>query len=185
METTMELRNDTIDVKPVDFNFGEGYTETWEYLESCECPECGAIVTGRDECPNEECDCEYAGESNEGPMMNYYYPLPKLYKPTEDDAEKLVNLPLCLVIFLDDDTWALALTGGGMDLSWEICAGFIALGFLPPVHFSRLPNMAGMKATERNMEIVAACKRSAEIEINWANSTIRDLENTEEYLKGN
>lgn len=81
----------------------------------------------------------------EGPMMNYWYPVNEQdreysrFEP-KDAAGKLDHLPVCVVLV--DDEYGLALTGGGMDLSWEICDAFIALGFLPPVHFADLPAMA-------------------------------------------
>lgn len=72
----------------------------------------------------------------EGPMMNYYWPLTHwLNADPYEAAERLRHFNLCLVkIETEDDNalWALALTGGGMDLSWDIAAGYIALGFLPP-----------------------------------------------------
>lgn len=82
----------------------------------------------------------------EGPMMNYWYPLEYEsdtfggnFDPMQA-AAKLIDLPLCVVEV--DGHFGLALTGGGMDLSWEICAAYITLGLLPPTHFSDLPRMA-------------------------------------------
>ncbi len=76
---------------------------------------------------------EYAG----GPMMNYWYPV-----DIDDAAAAALALsgPLCVVEV--DGITGLALTGGGMDLSWEIAEAFCQLGQLPPVHFSDLPAMA-------------------------------------------
>ena len=167
-----ELNCDTIDTKSMNFDFGEGYPVTWESYEAAECEECGNIqlVTGEDEC--EECG-EYLYA--DGPMMNYFYPLPSAsYDNWEaDDAKKLINLPLCLVYFTNAGQWALALTGGGMDLSWEICEAFMILGFKPPVNFCDLPNMAGMELTERNKWILEGCKQSCDISATWA-ETKRD-----------
>lgn len=79
---------------------------------------------------------ESANFPAEGPMMNYYWPLTHwLNADPYEFAERLRSFNLCLVkIEIEDDNalWALALTGGGMDLSWDIAAGYIALGFLPP-----------------------------------------------------
>jgi hypothetical protein len=92
-------------------------------------------------------------DRDNGPMMGCCYPLPKphcglsdTWGWNTDDASKLDDLPLCIVEF-DTDTYGLALTGGGMDLSWEICEAFMRLRFLPPVHFEP-PAMAGKPDNE-------------------------------------
>jgi hypothetical protein len=79
----------------------------------------------------------------EGPMMNYWYPLEGISDETEasEAALGLSGLPLCVVEV--DGSYGLALTGGGMDLSWEIAEAYVRLGMLPPVHFADLPSMAG------------------------------------------
>ena len=72
-------------------------------------------------------------------MMNYAYPC--AWHDGATAALMLVDLPLVPVV-LADGTHALALTGGGMDLSWEICRAYVALGFLPPLHYCRdLPRL--------------------------------------------
>lgn len=87
----------------------------------------------------------------EGPMMSYWYPLdgadPKSVGPYGHDfdaveaAYRLHRHSLCLVQVGDD--MGLALTGGGMDFTWDIAAAFVDLGYLPPLHFCDLPAMAG------------------------------------------
>lgn len=69
----------------------------------------------------------------EGPRMSYFYPIDG--ELSAADAVKLVDMSLCVVDY--DGTWGLALTGGGMDMSWHIIAAFVALGMLPPVHFAK------------------------------------------------
>lgn len=94
---------------------------------------------------------EQADDTGDGPMMSYYYPLPDGFRnwgehPFPRDeyaaADALRDVPLC-VVRIDGDGYGLALTGGGMDLSWEIAEAFALLGYLPPVHFADLPGMAG------------------------------------------
>ena len=87
----------------------------------------------------------------EGPMMNYWYPLEEQdedrlgpYRSTFDAAEAAFRLrhhSLCLVEVGGE--LGLALTGGGMDFTWDIAEAFIDLGYLPPLHFCDLPGMAG------------------------------------------
>lgn len=133
----------------------------------------------------EDPDCEHVGEEidpheggAEGPMMNYAYPVPR---PLDhDDADAIRHLPLCIVTPGDEgaryggDDYYLALTGGGMDLSWEICEAFMTLGFLPPVHYCDLPGMAGKDyASERNAWIIAGCIRACELHVERATNRAR------------
>lgn len=168
-----DLRNDAILTKPVDHSWDyENYPESWEFFEAVECENCGhtACIYGEDDCP--ECG-EYMG-CTEGPMMNYYYPI-----PWSDDLDPevaaiaIAHLPLCIVSLPDWDGYALALTGGGMDLSWEICEAFICLGYYPPAHFAgKLPDMAGR---DRAADAVTAghCAKALQIAIAWMQ---RDLD---------
>lgn len=114
----------------------------------------------------------------EGPMMRYF-PLPddvgRYGFDPEQAAYALQHLPLCVVEFSDESQdkgtpeYALALTGGGQDLSWEICEAFMQIGQLPPIHFCDLPGMAGRADPgygnfKRDSAIIAACRRSIEIQ---------------------
>lgn len=119
------------------------------------------------ECNNPECSEIGAHsdpyEGDDGPMMNYYYELPDTQSYDEDDALAIINLPLCIVRLEDvgwsrSGTYALALTGGGMDLSWEICEAFMRLGFLPPIQYADLPGMAGRPQDEDDLWVIEGCK---------------------------
>lgn len=182
----------------IDFGgtmFDEDGEERWSYLEAMRCESCEQVIVdgnehgfvdengdaveltddvdpddgeqlealGYEECPAHGQDARdlYA----EGPMMNYMYPLGRDSDYSEDNARKLVDHPLCLV-YKDDEAY-LALTGGGMDLSWDICSAYITLGYLPPTHFS-LPEMAGLRLTQHNANIVAAVERSCDLQAGWA-----------------
>ncbi len=93
----------------------------------------------------------------EGPMMNYWYELD--VTPDGQLAALIVDLPLCIVDI--DGTVGLALTGGGMDLTWEICEAFMRLGSLPPYHFATsLPAMGDRGRSERDRWIIAGCLRT-------------------------
>lgn len=94
----------------------------------------------------------------EGPAMSYLYPLDAVSQNPIEAAYRLRRLPLCVVE--RDDTWGLALTGGGQDLSWEIAAAYMLLDQLPPAHFADLPGMAGRGSSEADRQIIAACLRS-------------------------
>jgi len=173
-----DLKCSAIEVKSQNFDWTEGYGETWEYWEACNCSECSAIVLGRegDRHSDVDSDSECSGSlSGEGPMMNYWYPIE--IDDVEDAARKLIHLPLC-VVKVGDET-GLALTGGGMNLAWEICEAFITLGYLPPTHFCDLPGMAGKDVdSKRNRHIIAACLRSYSIQAGWAKRGAERLRET-------
>ena len=125
--------------------------------------------------------------SDEGPMMNYYYPLPSHKSFDVEDAAKLDGLCLCIVNFSDsnyrsdviDDRpdFALALTGGGMDLSWDIAEAHMRLGLLPPLHVCRLPRYAGKDLTEPHAAwVIAGCRRTCEAMRDRAQSAVDYLD---------
>lgn len=173
------LRVDCLLNKPRDHDWSEGCYEDWEVIHP--------FYEGdfsEDEEENEEKRRYYNFdhmESSNLPMMNYYYPLYHRDSFGPEDAKKINHLPLCIIYFTESEEYALALTGGGMDLSWQICEAYMRLGYYPPVHF-RLPRMAGKARSERNLVIVDACIKSREIVAGWQASDIEDLERTREYL---
>lgn len=167
------LSCDAVDTTPQDIDWRDALGENldgYTVYEAVECSNCGHEYVGVGifpVCP--ECDTEYEDET--GPMMNYWYPVD--IRDCEYAAEKIADFPLCVVEFSDGST-GLALTGGGMDLTWEICGAFIALGYLPPVHFARPPRMAGWEHDKRSKPILEACLESAECAARWANNKAND-----------
>lgn len=186
------LNCDTVDVRPrfMDWSAANerdyGVSESWESWASQECEGqeedgpvkttsrlCGAIVATGGTC--EKCGTE--NDSDPSPMMNYFYPLAvpdyraESFDPQEE-AKKLAKLPLCLVKINGGeyaaDEWGLALTGGGMDLSWEICAAYVALGYRPPAHFCRdLPEFAGDTLTKDRARVIRLCLESLQVQSDW------------------
>lgn len=134
-----------IDEKPFDYDYRDhNYPEDWE------------IAFGR----TEE---EYEDELWE-PMMNYRYRVPEFKRHMKEDKAIKESLDKAgSVTLIRDNTeeeYYLALTGGGMDLSWDICRGYINLGYLPPVHFCNLPNFA---SETYDKTVVDACRKSVDI----------------------
>lgn len=165
MNTKVEdLYFDMTDAKPINFDWTEGYGKTWEFTGASRCEECNEILVGRSGGKHSglvDSECNGWVPDVDGPMMNYYYPLPDSDFDENEIAKKLVDLPLVLVHFLEQDEWGLALTGGGQDLSWEICEAYMLLGYLPPVHFAGdLPDEAGRGASEKDKWIIAGCLRA-------------------------
>lgn len=112
-------------------------------------------------------------ERAEGPMMSYVYDLPGpsfqshyTQKDLRQMATAIASLPLCVVELpeeLHGTEYGLALTAGGMDLTWEIAEAYIRLGYYPPVEFTQLPDMAGRGDSKDDQLIVDACRKTLEM----------------------
>jgi hypothetical protein len=222
------LTADAVLCQPVDFDWSEGYGETWEtippdvsgwtYAEcrhwlnyngrGCPAPDpadmdraalaealAGAGIEVRDDETDDVLRAAVIANIDDGtidgiedwrdavsegmqdsdgltPMMNYYYPLPHYGGDAGEDQAMLDQHAgaVCLAEVEGVGT-VLALTGGGMDLSWDICHAHMLLGYLPPLHFCDLPAMGGMTLTDRNRWILDGCEKSAEVAASWANQT--------------
>lgn len=171
---------DSILTSSVPINWQEAageYAEGWQSFEAPECPEHGYAVWS-DEVDAWLCmDCgEEIEDESEGPMMNYHYPLPDLGRIGGDvrrAASLISDLPLCVVEFADGSI-SLALTGGGMDLSWEICEAFTRLGFLPPFRFAQDPPKLAGHAIDPYL--LAACKRTCDVLKGWTERAVERLD---------
>jgi hypothetical protein len=115
------------------------------------------------------------------PLMSYYYPLPGLQiDPAE--GQRIVRAETsCVLVTVNEET-VLALAGGGMDLSWDICRAYVLLGMLPPVHFCDLPEFAGLRLTDGNKQTLEACKRSCELAALWATNKLERLLRLEQSM---
>lgn len=182
----MTLNCDAINESPRDMDWSEGYGERWEYCAASECEgedngkRCGAIVYNMNEC--EKCGQE---AYNEGPIMNSFYPLPSFRMSQEEAAEAIKDLPLAVVTLTDTDEMGLALTGGGMDLSWEIAEAHIRLGYWPPLQFCRLPAYAGKRLNKRERMVLDACRESVLISSRWALGALDQLNETARTMRRN
>lgn len=78
------------------------------------------------------------------PMVNTLWPLPDEFEVPDDVRDRLDNMTVVEIEGHDETATALALTGGGMDMSWHIARTYVNLGYLPPATLGKLPEMAGM-----------------------------------------
>lgn len=161
---------DTADVKPEDYNFGEGYAEKWDL----------AISRTDEEIENGEFE----------PMMNHRYPLPHFNDKNLSDEfiKKALNRAgsVTLIEDLESNEKYLALTGGGMDLSWDIVKGYVNLGFAPPAHFCRdLPRFGGDRLTQENKEAIMACRKSLSAQSGWNQRGLEKLDDLEKTMRVN
>jgi len=172
-------------LQPQDASW-EGYPETFEYFQSVRSDSYPDVEEGVLVYPGDQDLASHLFEECQGPMMNSVTELPptwgsrpyQKFDSIEEAAAHLYDLPLCIVEFFGEKLfeYGLALTGGGMDFSWEVCEAYIRLGHLPPTHFARLPDMANRGNSERDRKIIAACKMSFRGQRDRAEQGLRDLE---------
>lgn len=180
------LRNCAVDAKPIDFTFDVKTNEdcvedagTWRISERIQsesgeqdCSDCDGdgvyidefdVTTDCELCDGEGTD-DLDGGDHEAwwPKMNIAMTIPELEVP-DNWRDCLCNMT---VVEIGEDTF-LALTGGGMDMSWAICETYIRLGYLPPAHYSELPAMAGRGESAGDKAIIAACIRSLRMLSDW------------------
>jgi hypothetical protein len=171
-----DMMVDAVGVEPIDYDWsahevGDGSGQ-WEWWEAVPCDKCGKYDTcccggGDTHDRNGKTKCAGTLAESEGPMMSYYYPLPYFPRDIHKACLAIKHLPLVIIRFDgDDDRAALALSGGGMDLSWQICEAFMRLGFLPPTHFE-LPSMAGRSGSARDRWILRGYLRACRIQRGW------------------
>lgn len=159
----------------------------WNFCPDCDgdaedggtdCSTCDA--SGRLDC--QVCDGEGRFDPDDGdpdawmPMMNFAYPLGSshYFELPDDWRDCLINTT---IVEIDGEPY-LALTGGGMDFSWEICESYIRLGYRPPSHFCELPGMAGRGESAIDRAIVEACKKSLQVHIGWLESGLERMNNS-------
>lgn len=152
-------------------------------------------------CVNPECENFGASidpheSGSEGPMMNYSYAIPSEDRDMHELADLIHDLPLCVIdnagdsasysLEYDDERYSLALTGGGMDLTWEIAEAFTRLGYLPPLAYCDLPGMCGRgnlsnagtydaPVSERDQYIIDACRRAITLDRERTDARAKNL----------
>lgn len=118
---------------------------------------------------------------DKAPMMNTLWEIEDEYTPSEDDEEAMHGMT---VIEMMDDGRAtgeyyLALTGGGMDMSWQIAETYVDLGYVPPTALGSLPKRSDKEdLTKKERIVVEALKRSHAIS---ARTNQRDIDKLQEF----
>jgi hypothetical protein len=119
----------------------------------------------------------------ESPMMNYFYPIHIGWNGSisAEDAQFILSVNhLCLTVIrmMDEDIeheYVLALTGGGMDLRWEICEAFCLLGQIPPSCMADVPDMSGRGMSPRDQWILECIRIGAEADVTQAASRLASV----------
>ena len=149
-----------------------------EYWED---PHCSTLEDTLEQCRQNLFD-RLIDSDNFTPIMDYLYPI-ELQDPEE--AQSILYHAVIPVVVVHaymehEDEWKyyLALSGGGMDLRWEICEAYIRLGYLPPVYFCDLPPIAGRGKSEADQKIIQACLKSIELNrhhLQWTEQNLKKI----------
>lgn len=107
----------------------------------------------------EQSDAFYEWKDRYEPMMNVYWPVDLAYGVSPEEAAERIERfggATSLVWIESANTDAIVLTGGGMDLSWDIAAAYICCGCIPPSRLLlNLPRFAGGHGTRFGLLIVS------------------------------
>jgi hypothetical protein len=167
-EILENLTGNFIDAGSVGYDWSEGYADSWDIIrpdasqfdetEIIEAAELYDIEIADFEHNEliEEIQNEIWLDSQYEPMMNYYTDLGDV--SGQDIAQKFNNSCFTVIEF-DTGNVGLALTGGGMDMSWSMARAFISAGYLPPEYICQLPKMGG----ENSALTIAACNETLKI----------------------
>lgn len=106
----------------------------------------------------EESDSVHEWRDSFFPVMNFAWPIRLRADPDRRELAGLLDaMAGCVTLVTIDDSDYLALTGGGMDLSWNLCAAYVACGCMPPLRLLRgLPAMASDGEYSSNISDPAA-----------------------------
>lgn len=159
MEKVEDLSAAAVDMGSQHYDFSTGYPSEWE------------VAFRQTE--------EERMEERFMPMMNSLWGLPQNYEPSEDDKEAMRNMT---VVAIKEGSgypeYYLALTGGGMDMSWQIADTYVQLGYLPPAALGTLPNMANRTPSKgHDRLLVEALKESHRINSSSSENAIQSLDN--------
>jgi hypothetical protein len=118
------------------------------------------------------------------PMMNSLWPLEEfeyhLKKFNDRTLKKAIDDAgaMTLIQRNDDDEYYLALAGGGMDLSWDIAAGYVNLGYLPPfIICEHLPEFSGENyGDDKHRNVILACQRTITFVKNRAERAQKEIQ---------
>lgn len=118
------------------------------------------------------------------PMMNYLWPIEEFEQGKNNFNDKSLKKALddagavTLIQRNDNGEYYLALAGGGMDLSWDLAAGYVNLGYLPPFKIcEHLPEFAGENYGDaKHRNVILACQRTIKFVENRAQRAIPEIQ---------
>lgn len=134
-------------------------------------------------------DSFYEWHDSFQPIMNYLWPCEPRYGMADEDAATAIDqhAGATVLVTINSDQHnglqGIALTGGGMDMSWDICAAYLCCGCIPPVRLlSGVPHFAGQK----NSELTRAVLECMDLAADWLESKAKRIReyraDTEKHL---
>lgn len=195
------LRTDNVLSKPIGLDWMDYLQDMFNYesLESLsvgQCHVCGEVVVvenwlseDRHDSFDPQADCD-GYVSGVQPRCNTLYPVHgwgtgyslKMIELTDWQVEQFSSLPLMLVWLNGSTGLFLTLTGCGSDMTWDIAAAYMTLGFLPPVYLLPPPKLASEPLTDRKEWILEGCERSARWARGYAERQESRLSDLREWL---
>jgi hypothetical protein len=111
----------------------------------------------------------YEWQDSYQPMMNALWPCEPRYGLADEDAATAIDRyagATALVTINSEQHHGLqgiAMTGGGMDMSWDICAAYICCGCIPPIRLlADVPHFAGQKSSELTQAVLECMDLAAD-----------------------
>lgn len=179
-----DLKSIGIEADPIDFRSDkalEEYLEYTSYRVGRDDPGWDRLIELFEIDPEAFEQDDVENDDQWFPMMNYSYPLPRGVRST-DLWHRVMS---CTTVVVIDGEDYLALTGGGMDLTWEICEAYLNCGYWPPAHFAgRLPKMGGRGTSERDRMIINACRVSLRHMAEARMRSFYELDSLEAWSRG-
>lgn len=96
------------------------------------------------------------------PMMNSLWPVDLAYRRCASEAAALMNeyAGATSLVTIGDDYY-IAMTGGGMNLSWHIAAAYVCCGSIPPLNILESLKGSPFRLSDKiNREIVRAAREA-------------------------
>lgn len=117
-------------------------------------------------------------DNEQTPVASYWWPMGSLghMRDEWEAAWRLRHLPVVLVEV--DGIYGVALTGGGMDMSWYLAAAFVECGFLPPLElsprdYSMAENLLGKPLARRTRSAYRETLLRAKRRLNYLLAEVR------------
>jgi len=189
------MNHNAVSVVSIEYDFGsKEIGNDWEELEVLECDKCHTQIVADfcnshnnhsdyDDCSGEDnSGCDGGLMGSDGPMMNYIYPLPGLdLKEAYEAAKKIDGLNLCIIWLPMEEKCGMALTGCGMDFSWEICEAYMRLGYVPPYAFASGIDSEANPFTDTKKWVLAGCRESVDTVLVRAKMAMEHLDHVEKF----
>lgn len=111
----------------------------------------------------------YEWEEGFMPMMNALWPCEPRYGMTDELAATAIDqhAGATVLVTINNEQHhglqGIAMTGGGMNMSWDLCAAYICCSCIPPLRLlTDMPKFAGMKSSELTRAVLECMDLAAD-----------------------